>query len=307
LISVTTSCFNEEEVIEEFVLRVIRVLEEIGEPYELIISDNCSQDGTSNLLRQFASRNKSIKLIFNEKNFGPERSPVNAFYASSGDVAVMLASDLQDPPELIIEFFEEWVKGNKVVLARYITTEHDSFFLKNIRMLYYWLFRKISSDRLTPNCTGFGLYDRSVIETMRLCSDPFPFPRGLVVELGYQIKIVDFLKPKRFGGLSKRSIAAYYDLAVAGITLHSTFPLRFIAILGFAASSLSIAVGFVYLSLKLFNWESFEMGIAPAIIFTSFMFGVVLLLLGIVAEYIAVLIRYAKARPLVTEKERVNF
>lgn len=307
MISVTTSCFNEEEIIGEFISRVVSVLEQLGEPYEIIVSDNCSEDNTPKILRSIAMDNKFVKIIFNEKNFGSERSPVNAFYAASGDAVVMMASDLQDPPELVLQYYKDWKNGNKVVLGRYETTENDSFLIKNARAMFYWLFDKISSDKITPNCTGFGLYDRSVIEKMRCCADPFPFPRGLVVELGYQIKIVTFSKPERLGGRSKRTLARYYDLAVAGIALHSTFPLRLIALTGFAASTLSLAVGLFYFVWKILNWDAFEMGIAPVVIFNSFMFGIVLLLLGIVAEYIAVLVRYAKNRPLVTEKERINF
>ena len=307
MISVTTSCFNEEDIIAEFISRVVSVLEKIGVPYEIIVSDNCSEDRTPSILRSIASENECVKIIFNEKNFGSERSPVNAFYAASGDAVVMMASDLQDPPELVLEYYKEWKEGNKVVLGRYDKTQSDGFFIRTARSTFYWLFDKISPDKIMPNCTGFGLYDRSVIETMKSCADPFPFPRGLVVELGYQIKIINFVKPARLGGTSKRSLSKYYDLAVAGIALHSTVPLRLIAITGFVSSTLSVAIALFYLVLKLLYWDAFDMGMAPVVIFSSFMFGIVLLLLGFVAEYIAVLIRYAKNRPLVTEKERINF
>tara|TARA_B100000686_G_C16803326_1_gene987846 strand:+ start:3136 stop:4059 length:924 start_codon:yes stop_codon:yes gene_type:complete len=306
LVSVVTSCFNEESNLQEFIDRTIVCLKNINCDFELIISDNASTDNSLAILRDNAEKEKRIKVIINNNNYGPHRSPVYGFYQASGDAVIMLASDLQDPPELIPHFVERWLNGEPVVLGTY-KNRTDGFFKKCLRAIFYNLLIKLSDIKILKNATGFGIYDRKVVDLIKNINDPRPFPRGLVCELGFDIGTISFEKPGRKGGVSKSNISELYSTAVLGFTSHSVIPLRFIGIVGLLISLTSFMVAFVYLVMKLIFWETFEFGMAPLVIGGSFMFGILSLFLGIIGEYLASIHTYVRRRPLVVEEDRINF
>ncbi len=307
LVSLVSPCFNEEANIEELYRRVCAVMAQQPQyDFEYLFIDNASTDRTLDKLKAIAEQDSRVKIIVNTRNFGHIRSPYWGIIQTRGDVTVYLASDLQDPPELIPEFLAAWAEGCKIVLAVKPLSQTNPL-VHRLRKLYYRGLDAISEVSIVKDATGFGLYDRVVLDKVREIHDPYPFLRGLICELGYPIKTISFNQPRRLRGLSKINMYTLYDMAMLGIVSHSVIPIRLAAMAGFLTGFLSILVALVYLVLKLTLWNSFPMGIAPIVIGMFFMFGVVLLFIGILGEYIASIHTYVRNRPVIVEKERINF
>lgn len=306
-ISVVAPCYNEEDNVEELYVRVKAALSEFSEyDHEIIFIDNHSLDQTEKKLRKLASIDKSVKLIINTRNFGHIRSPYYGIMQSSGDAIIYLATDLQDPPELIVDFIKFWQDGFKVVMAVKPVSQ-TSTLMHLLRKGYYRFLDDISEVKLLADSTGFGLYDKVVIDHIRKIEDPYPYFRGLVCELGYEIKPVEFIQPRRQRGITKNNFFTLYDIAMLGIISHSKVPLRLAALVGFALGAISLFAALVFLVLKLMFWNTFPIGIAPLVISQFFMFGILLFFIGLLGEYIGSIHTYIKKRPVVVEKERVNF
>lgn len=307
LISIISPCFNEEENIKELYTRVLAVIAHYPEyEFEYLFIDNSSTDQTTSIIREIAKNDKRVKAIINTRNFGHIRSPYWGIINTKGAATIYLASDLQDPPELIKEFIEQWKTGYKIVLAiKPVTTTSPA--LHFIRKAYYNLLNKISETPIIKNATGFGLYDEQVLNIIREIKDPYPYFRGLICELGYQIKTIEFKQPRRLRGLTKNNFYSLYDIGMLGLVSHSKILLRLSAFLGFIISIISIILGAVYLILKILNWNIFQPGIAPLIIAIFFLFGILFGILGIMGEYISVIYTHINNRPIVIEKERINF
>lgn len=308
LISIVSGCFNEAENIDNLYSKIKGTIDQFEDTYkfEIIFIDNSSTDGTQNILRRLASQDKDVKVILNARNFGHIRSPYWGIIQSSGEATIYLASDLQDPPEKIKEFIEQWNMGWLVVLATKKTSE-TNFIFHTCRRLYYKLLNKISNIDVVEDATGFGLYDRKVIEELKKVKDPYPFLRGLIGDFGYPVKRVDFLQPKRERGFSKNNFYTLYDIGILGIISNSLIPIRIATLIGFMIGLTSTIIGIAYLIMKLFYWDSFSMGIVPIISSVFFLLGLVLIFLGIIGEYIANIQGYVRGRPLVVELERINF
>ena len=305
-ISIISPCFNEEENVEELCLRVRKTMESLGFEYEHILIDNASEDSTVKILRSLASQDSRIKVIVNNRNFGPIRSPFYGLLQGSGDAVIFMSADLQDPPEVLPEFVEKWNKGYKVVVGVKTQSEEAALFYF-LRSLYYSVLRKLSDIQLIDNFTGFGLYDKQVIELLRKVEDPYPYFRGLIADLGFEYARVEFTQPRRKRGISKANFFILYDTAMLGVTSYTKVPLRLAAIFGFISSIFSFLIGIIYLIYKLVDWQNFSLGIAPVAIGLFFMGSVQLFFLGIVGEYIGSIYTLAVRRPLVIEKERINF
>jgi glycosyltransferase involved in cell wall biosynthesis len=306
-ISVVTPCYNEEGNVEELYERIRRVFEALPQyRYEHIFIDNCSIDGTPQQLRQLAARDRHVKVILNNRNFGHVRSPYYGLLQGRGDAVIILASDLQDPPELIPEFLRVWENGAMIVVGQKAKTEESPLFFA-VRKMYYGLVNRLAEVELLQNVTGFGLYDQEVVRTFRGLQDAYPYVRGLISELGYPLEKVVYTQPLRRRGLSKNNFYTLYDLAMLGITSHSKVPLRIATMLGFAMSVLSALSGFAYLLYKLLFWNQFEVGIAPLVIGVFFISSVQLFFIGIIGEYIGFIHTQMLKRPLVIERERLNW
>jgi polyisoprenyl-phosphate glycosyltransferase len=307
LISIVAPCFNEEDNVEEFYRRVVAVF--AARPalsLELVFIDNASSDGTAARLRAIAATDPRVKIIFNARNFGHIRSPMHGILSATGDAIVPMATDLQDPPEMLNAFIDGWERGYKQVVAiKPVSRENSAVFA--LRSLFYRTLNRISEVPLIENFTGFGLYDRSVIEYIRKLEDPYPYFRGLVGEMGHDTLVVKFEQPRRLRGITKNNFYTLYDIAMLGITNHSKLPLRVATIGGFAMSAASLFVAFVYLLYKLVNWYAFDVGQAPLVIGLFFLFSVQLFFIGLLGEYVLAIHRHLLNRPLVVEKERVNF
>lgn len=306
-ISVITPTFNEAENVEALYARVKEVFAGMAAyEYEHIFIDNASTDGTAGLLRKIAASDRNVKVIMNVRNFGHIRSPYYALLKSAGDASVMLAADFQDPPELIAEFAGKWEQGYKVVLG-VKTNSQESPLMFAARRLYYGIIGELADVKITKNNTGFGLYDRQVVDELRKLDEPYPFFRGLVSELGFEAATVEYVQPSRKRGFTKNNLYTLYDIGVLGIINHSKVPLR-LAVFGgffFAVINLLVAVGyFVY---KLVNWTNFSVGIAPVVIGLFFFASVQLIFLGVIGEYIGAIYTQTLKRPLVIEKENINF
>lgn len=306
-ISIVTPCYNEVENLPELIGRIKLVMSNLTTyDYEIVIIDNFSNDGTRELLRRLAAEDHRIKVILNARNFGHIRSPYYGLLSASGDAAIYMASDLQDPPELIERFISEWVKGYKLVLATKPTSAENKL-LHLIRKAYYRLLDKISDVAIVRDFTGFGLYDKVVLDELRKLKEPYPFLRGIICELGYSIKTVAFDQPRRQRGVSKNNFYTLYDIAWLGIVSHSKVPIRLASLFGFLIGLLSFVVAFVYLVLKIIFWDSLPLGVAPIIIGGAFVFGVQMFLMGVLGEYIGLILTYVQNRPVVVVEERINF
>jgi len=306
-ISIVSGCFNEAGNVEELVFRIAKVMEGLPDyDYEQIIIDNASTDGTQEILRSLAATNPRLKVILNARNFGHIRSPYHALMQSTGNATVALASDLQEPPELISEMIKQWESGAKAVVAIKDSSDESPLFFA-IRRLYYSIVEGVAEIKTVKNFTGFGLYDRVILDYCRTVADPYPYFRGQISEIGLPIVEISYHQPARKRGITKNNFFTLYDLAMLGITNHSKVPLRLAAMLGFLMSILSLVVALVYLIYKLIFWYSLPVGTAPLVIGLFFFASVQLFFIGILGEYIGAIHTQVLKRPLVVEKERINF
>jgi glycosyltransferase involved in cell wall biosynthesis len=306
-ISIVSGCFNEAGNVEELVARVLKVMAALPQyDYEQIIIDNASTDGTQEILRKLTAGNHRLKVILNARNFGHIRSPYHGMMQGSGDAVIFMASDLQEPPELIPDFVKKWEEGAKAVVGIKDSSDESPLFFA-VRRFYYRLVEGLADVRTIQNFTGFGLYDRVIMEYCRGLKDPYPYFRGLIAEVGLPVERVSYHQPLRTRGFTKNNLYTLYDMGMLGITNFSKVPLRLAAMLGFATALLSLLVAIGYLFYKLLFWQNFAVGTAPMVIGLFFFASVQLFFIGILGEYIGAIHTQVLNRPLVVEKERINF
>jgi polyisoprenyl-phosphate glycosyltransferase len=306
LISVVTPCYNEEKNVTDVYTQVKKVMEDCGYNYEHIFIDNSSTDKTVSILKDIAVQDKRIKIIVNARNFGQLKSPYYALLQTKGDAVVLLYCDLQDPPILIQNFIKKWEEGFKVVVGVKDKSE-ENFLMFAVRKLYYNLLKIISDTGQIKNFNGFALYDRSFIETLKKIDDPDPYLRGIISELGFSMDKIGYTQAKRKEGKSSNNFYRLYDVAMLGFVSHSKLPLRLASFIGFGMSLISFIIGIIYLIYKLLFWSRFQAGLAPLIIGIFFFASVQLFFIGVLGEYIGAIYTQVKRRPLVIEKERINF
>jgi glycosyltransferase involved in cell wall biosynthesis len=306
-VSIVTPCFNEEANVQEVYDRVRAEFLKLGRyRYEHIFIDNNSSDSTVPILKRIAARDHNVKVIGNARNFGHIRSPMHALMQTTGDAVIGIAGDLQDPPSLIPAMIAKWEEGFSMVLCIKRSSEEPGLMFW-IRKAYYAWIERLSSIETFQNFTGFGLYDRKVVDAVKTFNDPYPYFRGMIAEIGLPHCEIQYDQPARKRGITKNNFYTLYDLAMLGVTNLSKVPLRFVTLLGFCCSALSLFVGFVYLLYKLVFWANFTVGIAPLVIGLFFLGSVQLLALGILGEYIGSIQTHVQRRPYVIERERVNF
>jgi glycosyltransferase involved in cell wall biosynthesis len=307
LVSVVIPCYNEEGNVTVLYHRLCAVFDRIADVrFQVVFIDNASVDNTQEILRGLAAHDARVKVIFNIRNFGVLRSPLHGFFESPGDALICMACDLQDPPELLVDFVRHWRNGFKVVIG-VKPQSRESRLMFSLRGLYYRLLNTISETPLINNYTGFGLYDRQVVEALRRIPDRRPYFRGLIAELGYARAEVPFIQPQRERGVTKNNFYALYDTAMMGLTSHSRVPLRLATMAGFVLGFLSLLVAAGYLVAKLIFWSSFALGQAPVLIGVFFFGSVQMFFVGILGEYIGAIHAQIHPRPWVIERERLNF
>ena len=308
-ISVMIPTYNEDENVIPIHNAVTDVfLNELNEyDYEILFIDNKSTDGTREKIKQLCRESSHTRAIFNVKNFGGLNSPYYGLINTTGDCAIQLCADFQDPVEKIPQLVREWENGFKVVCC-VKTSSKEKKLMYFVRSIYYKTIRKLSDIEQIEHFTGFGLYDKSFLEILRRLDDPMPFIRSIVAELGPDRKIIEYEQAKRRAGKSKYSNwYSLYDIAMISFTSYTKIGLRLATIAGFIMSSLSMLIALIYLILKLCFWHYFPMGTAPILI-GVFVFGSIqLLFIGLLGEYILSINTRIINRPLVIEEERVGF
>jgi len=307
LISIVTPCYNEQDNVAEAHRCVREIMAGIADAdYEHIFIDNASTDHTVAILRGIAATDPKTRLIINARNFGSLRSPYHAILEASGDAVILLVADLQDPPDLIPEFIARWRAGAKVVVGvKSGSQESPAMFA--IRRAYYGLLSSMGEHALIQNFSGFGLYDRQMVAALRRMRDPSPYLRGLISEVGFEPSVVEYMQSSRKRGITSNNFYSLYDIAMLGITSHTKIPLRLATMGGFLLSLVSLLIAVVYFFLKIFFWNEFSMGTAPILIGLFFFSSVQLFFVGMLGEYIAAIHTRVMNRPLVVERERVNF
>lgn len=307
LISIVTPCYNEETNIDELFSRVRAVMSQYAHyDYEHIFIDNASTDKSEVILRRLASEHRHVKVIFNSRNFGHIRSPFYGILQAHGDAVISMVCDLQDPPETLPQFLKMWEEGFQVVKGvKEKSLESPLMFF--IRKIYYDLVNRLSNIELTKNFTGFGLYDKRVVDVLRALKDPYPYFRGLVSEIGFRSTKVSYVQPTRMRGITSNNFYTLYDMAMLGITNHSKVPLRICTLSGFALAALCLFIAICYLVAKLLFWDTFSLGLAPVVVGLFFVLSIQLVFLGILGEYIGSIHTQVLGRPLVIERERLNF
>ncbi len=307
-ISVLIPCYNEEENVVPMSEALVSLFEKElnGYDYEIVFIDNNSSDNTRHLLRNVCKNNVKIKAIFNARNFGQFNSPYYGLMQTTGDCAIQLCCDFQDPLEYIPVMVQSWEEGNKIIVMQKTTSEENKF-LYFLRSCYYKMIKKFSDVEQIEHFTGFGLYDSSFIDVLRSLNDPIPFLRGIVAELGYKIKIIPYKQNKRRAGKTHNNFHTLYDAVMLSVTSYTKIGLRAATFVGFGIALISVIIGIVYLVLKLIYWNRFNAGTAPLLLGIFFLGATQLVFLGIIGEYILSINNRVKNRPLVIEEERINF
>lgn len=306
-ISIITPCFNEEGNVTDVYEQVKAIFLELPNyEYEHIFIDNASKDKTVEILKKIAQEDKRVKIIVNARNFGPVRSPFYAFLQAQGDAVIFLAADLQEPSALIKDFIRKWEEGYKIVIGIKNQSRENSVMFA-VRKLYYDVLKKFADVEQIKNFNGFGLYDKELIKILKEIGDPYPYFRGLISEIGFPRAEIKYTQAERKRGESHNNFYALYDTAMLGFVNHSKVPLRLASFIGFGMSAVSFVIGLIYLVLKLLFWRNFEWGLAPLVVGIFFLGAVQLFFIGILGEYIGAIYTQVKRRPLVVEKERINF
>ena len=308
-ISVLTPCYNEAENVEAIIAAVAKVFEQLPNyTYEHVLIDNNSTDNTVELLKNVAQNDKNVKIIVNARNFGHIRSPFYGMLQCTGDAVISLVADFQDPPALINDFLQKWEEGYKIVVGVKKQSRENPIMFR-LRKFFYNVLSKMSTQGEPPikNFTGFGLYDKSFIEILKTLEDPYPYFRGLITELGFKHYEIPYIQPQRAGGETKNNFFTLYDIGMLGFTNHSKLPLRLSAFIGFFSAIISFLTAVGYFVYKIIYWDRFQVGTAPMVIGIFFFSSIQLFFIGIIGEYIGAIHTQVRKRPLVIEKERINF
>ena len=306
-VSIVTHAYNEEDNIEALYLRVREIMQAYPQyAYEHLFIDNHSTDDTAGILKRIAAQDHHVKVIVNARNFGHIRSPIHAFFQAIGDCVIGIASDFQEPPDLIPEMLAAWEAGFKMVLCVKRSSEENSIFFW-ARKRYYSMVESFSSVETIQNFTGFGLYDREFVEIARGFNDPYPYFRGIVAEISLPNKRLYFDQPTRKRGFSKNNFYTLYDIAWLGLISTSKVPLRLATAAGFLGAAVSFLIALSYLIAKLVMWNTFSIGIAPLVIGVFFLQSMMLVFFGIIGEYIGAIYTKVQQRPYAIEQERIGF
>lgn len=308
-ISIVTPCFNEEQSIRDAYDAVRDIFK--GLPNyrrEHIFCDNASTDRTLAILREIAAQDTCVKVIVNARNFGPLRNPYNGVMASSGDaVLLFLPADLQDPPELLPQFVELWEQGYEIVYGIRATREEGRL-MRFTRGVYYRLLTKFSEVVVPPGVGDFQLVDRRVVEAMRQVRDGYPFMRMMTFECGGRSIGIPYTWRARKKGISKNHLLTLFDQGMNGLVSFTTAPVRLGLFGGFLLASMSLfyALANLFISV-IFYRQLAEPGIMTIIVALFFFGGFQLFSLGLIGEYVLAIYGQVRDKPVLFERERINF
>lgn len=302
-VSVVIPCRNEEGNAEAIAAAVIAELEPVGVSFDLIFIDNESTDRTVEIIREMCRRDPRVRLIVNTRNFGQMRSPTHGIFVARGRAVIGMCADFQDPPALLPRFIERWRAGIDIVLG-VRETEKSGFILDNTRKLSYALARNFGDHAIIPNATGFGLYDRKVVDAIRAMNEPEPFFRGMLVETGFPLETITYHRPVRARGKSNNNFFALLDFAIGGLTASSKRLLRVPLYLGVLGAIATVIMGFggviaFFLDRPIAGW--FIAMVLQA------QFAMLFGFIGLMGDHIRLISERTRRTPLVLERERVNF
>lgn len=302
-ISVVLACRNEEANAAAIAAAVIAKLEPITDSFELIFIDNDSQDRTVEIIRDLCAADQRIRLIINTRNFGQMRSPTYGIYQASGRAVISMCSDFQDSPDLLPAFVQRWRSGVPIVLG-VREQERSGLILTFMRNLSYRLQARFGDYAIIPNATGFGIYDRRVVEAIRQLNEPEPFFRGLLVETGFPIETITFHRPARAGGRSNNNFFTLLDFALNGLAGSSKNLLRAPLYVAFFAT-LATGISLIGAVAAWFVGRSWQLWLFSAVL--EGQFGLLFLFLGLLGVQVALISERTRNQALVLERERVNF
>ena len=306
-VSVVIPCYNEEENISDSYSLLKNIIETIeGYEFEIIFADNDSTDNSEKIFRDLAQKDKRVKVILNNRNFGPECSTMNALLSSSGDAVILVMADRQDPYELIPEFIKKWEDGEKVVWGQKIASK-ESKLMYMVRSLYYKIIKNLSDIKQYKHVIGYGLYDNSVIEEFRKIKDHNPILRNIIPTLGYKPFLIQYKQNIREKGQTTYNFFKYFDTAMNSLIHTSKAPMKMMIYTGGIFSVISLFIGICYTIFKLTHWTTFSAGIAPLILIVTFFVSMQMLFLGIIGEYLMAVLDRVSFTKYVVEKERINF
>lgn len=308
LLTVLTPVYNEELNVMRCYDEVKKVVESLGDEwdYEHIFGDNRSVDGTMDILRKLAAKDKRVRVLQYSRNFGAEKSGIALLRHASGDAVIGLVCDLQDPPALFPKMIELWKEGNQVVYGVYSSTEAN-LIMRGLRSLYYKLIDRLSPDPLPRDFTGFALLDRRVVDEVVRVDDHAPYARGLISTVGFRQVPLPYTRTKRVAGKSKHGLAFLLDFGINGVISHSIVPIRIGSYVGAFLAGTSFVTAIAYAILKIVRWEIQAPGATSVIVIVLFFAGVQLMFLGMLGEYIGAIHGQVRAKPFVIIDERINF
>lgn len=302
-LSIVIPCFNEAQNVAAICTAVNAAAGDHADSHEIILIDNGSTDGTRTIMRNLCATDPRIRVIFNNRNYGQMRSPTYGLYQAEGRAVIGMCADFQDPPALIGEFMRKWRGGAQVVLGQR-RSERASLLLRLVRWLGYGFLRRFGDYPVIPGATGFGLFDREVIDTLAAWNEPEPFFRGMVVESGFRLALVPFDRPERAAGESKNGVAALASFALSGLAGSAKsllrLPLYLSLYIGVVALGLLLATP-VALALDGPHWVLLGLALGFAL------FAILMLFLGLIGEQVRMLAERGRNVPLVIEQERINF
>ena len=306
-ITIAATCLNESELIRDFVNSVEnKIDEEFNDKYdyEILLADNNSTDGTQEIIRDICEKNKNVKAIFNQVDYGADRSVLNLIKYASGDAIISISSDMQENLNIISRLIKKWEDGEKYVVGQIISNQ-ENFILSSLKNIFYKIYNKFSKTKLIKNTAGW-LIDNKYNELIKNISDPDPFARGVFGQvLGVPAK-VPVEKTDRKKGKSKHNMFQYYSIGISGIAKSSSTPMKIITFSGFILSLFFFLVSLYYFIMKLIYWDDFSLGLAPLIIILCLLSSFLLLSIGLIGEYVVAILTFNKNLPFI-EKEKINF
>jgi len=306
LISIVVPAFNEEHCIGELASRLISVINELSDyRFEVFVVENGSIDNSWSILQRLAATDKRFKPIRLSRNFGMDGGITAGLEFAAGDACVIMTADLQDPPELIPQFVQMWESGYENVYM-VVEKRSTSNFLRRLNSkLFYFVADRLTGGLIPRDVSDFRLVDRKVYEAVREMEERNRFVRGLFAWVGFKSIGIKHPRPARFGGESKAHLSTVLRLAKHGILSFSDIPLRFITWFGLTCSGLALGTMVVFAALKFIIGTPFA-GFATIVSIVLFFFGILSFMIGILAEYVAMIHSEVKNRPNYVVAERLN-
>jgi hypothetical protein len=303
-LSIVIPCYNEEENVRGIHAAVKAEAERHAASHEIIFIDNCSTDATRPLLREICAKDPLTRAIFNNRNYGQMRSPTHGIYQAEGRAVIGMCADFQDPPAMIGPFLEQWRAGAQIVLAQR-RSERTSWLLGLIRRFGYGLLQRYADHQIVPDATGFGLYDRIVVDTVARWREPEPFFRGMVVETGYRLAVLPFDRPQRAAGATKNNWRTLASFALSGLAGSARSLLRLPIVLAAYAGCATVLLGLAVLATVLLGSPTWPLLLVLTVQFG--LFAVLLLFIGLLGDQVRLIAERTRNTPLVIEEERINF